>query len=80
MRTTTLAPLYGPPRPMISFWLGRRYLGVTAGLPSDIEAARAKLKQAISSQLEEHVRDRELAQLNRAGAQLSCGMVVMDLT
>ncbi len=80
MRTITVPPLYGPPMPRISFFHGSRYLGVTSGLPSAIETARAKLMSTIIADAEAHLVDREIAQLSRATAQMTCGMVVLDLT
>jgi len=80
MATSSIAPLFGPPKPRISFWDGSRYLGVAYGHPTNIERARATLMNAVRSSAAAHVRDRELNRLGRAGAQLTCGFVVRDLT
>lgn len=80
MRTKpSVTPVVGPPAPMISFWFGNRYLGVTKGHPSDIESARAKLMRSVREQAAPHTLKREVEQLSRADAQLTCGWVKQDL-
>ncbi|RQR65656.1 hypothetical protein DIE18_04190 [Burkholderia sp. Bp9125] len=84
----SVTPVVGPTAPLISFWYGDHYLGVTRGHPSDVEAARSKLLRVVREQLLRAVREqvpvhaleREVFQLSRAGAQLSCGMVRKDLS
>lgn len=72
--------VYGPPAPMIAFWFGNRYLGVTTGHPADIEGARAKLMRTVRDEAAPHTLFREVYQLSHAGAQLKCGTVVRDLS
>jgi len=69
-----------PPASMISFWYGNRYVGVTRGHPSDIEAARARLMRTVHEQAAPHTLAREVYELGRAGAQLTWLMVRKDLT
>lgn len=85
---SSVTPVVGPTAPLISFWYGNHYLGVTRGHPSDIESARAQLLRTVREQLLRaareqgslHALEREVFQLSRAGAQLSCGMVRKDLS
>lgn len=80
MTANQIPVFFGPPMPKISFWAGNRYLGVTTGLPATVNAARAKLMNAIRSQAANHNCTVELNLLSRASAELSCGLITVALS
>lgn len=47
MEATIPGHLYGPPVPHIAFWHGDCLLGETRGHPTNVEAARNKVRQTI---------------------------------
>lgn len=75
----TVAPMYGPKMPLISFFAGRRYLGCVPGLPNNLTAARANLANTIRAQAKGMNCSAELALIASANAELSCGAITVSL-